>query len=118
MITNKKHTIVTATFLFFSLLSFAQKRDSLPYWVLGGFVRPQNVNPIIAPRSETSFIEPMTNKQIHWESNDAFNPGATIKDSKIVILYRAEDKSGVGIGKRTSRLGYAESADGIIVVIP
>ena len=29
------------------------------------------------------------------------------------MLYRAEDKSGVGIGHRTSRLGYASSSDGI-----
>lgn len=45
--------------------------------------------------------------------NDTFNPAATLHDGKIVVLYRAEDKSGVGIGHRTSRLGYATSSDGI-----
>jgi predicted GH43/DUF377 family glycosyl hydrolase len=55
----------------------------------------------------------MTGKTVNWESNDTFNPGAAIKDSKVVLLYRAEDKSGVAIGERTSRLGYAESSDGI-----
>lgn len=42
-----------------------------------------------------------------------FNPAATTKDGKIVVLYRAEDNSAQGIGKRTSRVGYAESKDGI-----
>lgn len=48
-----------------------------------------------------------------WESNDTFNPGAAVKDDKVVLLYRSEDKSGVAIGERTSRLGYAESSDGL-----
>ena len=38
---------------------------------------------------------------------------AVVKDGKVYVLYRAEDKSGIGIGFRTSRLGLAESADGI-----
>ncbi len=46
------------------------------------------------------------------ESNDTFNPAATLYNGEIVVLYRAEDKSGVGIGHRTSRLGYATSTDG------
>jgi predicted GH43/DUF377 family glycosyl hydrolase len=55
----------------------------------------------------------MTGNRVAWESNDTFNPGAAIKDGKVVVLYRAEDSSGIGIGERTSRLGYAESSDGI-----
>src|SRR5690606_16402981 len=47
------------------------------------------------------------------EDNDTLNPAATVKDGKVVVLYRAEDKSGVNIGDRTSRLGYAYSDDGI-----
>lgn len=52
-------------------------------------------------------------KSIVWVLNDTFNPAATIYDEKIVVLYRAEDKSGIGIGRRTSRLGYATSVDGV-----
>lgn len=48
-----------------------------------------------------------------WEEKDTFNPAAAIKKNKICILYRAEDNTGVGIGQRTSRIGYAESTDGI-----
>jgi predicted GH43/DUF377 family glycosyl hydrolase len=101
-------------FLFLGSNTYGQTNvNTLPDWAFGGFVRPANVNPIIAPNSATTFVDPMTKKVIKWESNDAFNPGAAIKKGKVVVLYRAEDKSGVGIGERTSRLGYAESTDGI-----
>ncbi len=86
--------------------------NTLPAWALGGFVR-ESANPIITPDSSSGFLDPMTGKIVHWESNDTFNPGAVEKDGKIVLLYRAEDKSGVKIGYRTSRLGYAISADGV-----
>lgn len=104
--------------LFLSLIfvagnTFAQKENKLPDWTFGGFQRPTGVNPVISPDSTTTFFCPMNKRQVDWESNDTFNPAATIKDGKIVVLYRAEDKAGRAIGKRTSRLGYAESEDGI-----
>ena len=92
--------------------SYAQKSDPLPNWAMSGFERVKQ-NPIISPDSTTSFYSVLDNKQVAWESNDTFNPAAVVKDGKIVVLYRAEDKSGVGIGYRTSRIGYAESTDGI-----
>jgi beta-1,2-mannosidase len=61
--------------------------------------------PILAPQGTT------------WESAGTFNPAVRLvrdqsgsksgADSKVVMLYRAQDASG------TSRLGYAESLDGI-----
>ena len=42
-----------------------------------------------------------------WESAGTFNPAVILRDGKIVMLYRAQDQQG------TSRLGYAESDDGI-----
>lgn len=97
-----------------SVISFSEdegnKGDSK--WVLGPFVRPEGVNPVISPQS-TSFYCPMLKQQVKWEESDTFNPAATVKDNKIVVLYRAEDNSAQGIGKRTSRIGYAESADGM-----
>src|SRR5690606_24814253 len=80
--------------------------NQLPDWAFGGFVRPAGVNPVISPRENTLFLDPMSGKKVAWESNDTFNPAAAVKDGKIVVLYRAEDKSGVEIGHRTSRLGY------------
>jgi len=51
--------------------------------------------PIIAPRGDG------------WESAGTFNPAVMVRGDKIVMLYRAQDKQGI------SRLGYAESEDGI-----
>src|SRR6266851_6580563 len=52
-------------------------------------------NPIMAPKGNG------------FESAGVFNPAVVIKDGKFVMLYRAQDKDG------TSRLGYAQSTDGI-----
>jgi len=54
--------------------------------------------------SDTPVIAPRGNG---WESAGTFNPAVVVRGDKIVMLYRAQDKPG------TSRLGYAESADGI-----
>lgn len=104
----------SALFAFLPLISVAQQAENkLPDWAFGGFVRPKGVNPVISPDSLSRFQDPLLGKAVDWESNDTFNPAATIKKGHIVVLYRAEDKSGSGIGFRTSRLGYAESADGL-----
>ncbi len=88
------------------------QQNKLPDWAFGGFKRPAGINPIISPDSSAKFTDPILNKAVAWESNDTFNPAVAIINGKIVVLYRSEDKSGVGIGFRTSRLGYAESSDG------
>lgn len=84
-------------------------------WAITNFIRPEGKNPIISPDSVT-FYCPMRKKEVKWEESDTFNPAATIKDGNIVVLYRAEDNSAQGIGSRTSRIGYAESEDGISMV--
>jgi predicted GH43/DUF377 family glycosyl hydrolase len=63
-------------------------------WKLSPWPRVSN-DPIISPRGDS------------WESAGAFNPAVIFRKGKVVMLYRAQDKSG------TSRLGYAESADGV-----
>ncbi len=113
---NKGSIKLTAvlTFLLFINFSFAQTKNqyALPKWAFGGFVRPQNINPIISPDTAAKFLDPMSNKMDKWEANYTFNPAATVKAGKIVVLYRSEDRTGVEIGTRTSRIGYAESYDG------
>lgn len=84
-----------------------------PDWALGGFVRPKGVNPVIEPDSTTTFLDPMSGKLVKWEENDTFNPAAVVKDDTVFVLYRAEDKTGIKIGHRTSRLGLAYSTDGL-----
>ena len=54
--------------------------------------------------SETPIISPQGNG---WESAGTFNPAVVVRGRKIVMLYRAQDAHG------TSRLGYADSTDGI-----
>ena len=92
---------------------FGYSQNVLPDWALGGFVRPEKANPIITPNPSNQVDCPMQDKKIGWEESDVFNPAATVKDGKIYVLYRAEDNSATGIGKRTSRIGLAESEDGI-----
>lgn len=71
------------------------------------------VNPLITPNQQTVFACPMKGEEVKWEFADTFNPAAVVKDGKIYILYRAEDDPTAGIGGRTSRIGLAETADGI-----
>jgi len=52
-------------------------------------------NPILSPEGTT------------WQSAGTFNPAVVLHNGKFVMLYRAQDKNG------TSRLGYAESSDGL-----
>ena len=93
------------------LIGYAQ--NVLPEWTLGGFVRPTGANPIITPAPKNLFDCPMRDAKVGWEESDVFNPAATVKNGKICVLYRAEDNSATGIGMRTSRIGLAESKDGI-----
>ena len=106
-----KKSILLISLAFLPLFGYSQ--NVLPDWALGGFVRPEKANPIITPNPSNQFDCPMQDKKIGWEESDVFNPAATVKDGKIYVLYRAEDNSATGIGKRTSRIGLAESEDGI-----
>ena len=70
-------------------------------------------NPILQADSSFTFTDPITKKSIKWQRADVFNPAAIVKDGKIFMLYRSEDNPAAAIGGRTSRLGLAESNDGI-----
>ena len=72
-------------------------------WMFGPFAKPAQVNPVISP-----------NPNVAWEAYATFNPAAVVKDGKVFLLYRAEDATGTQeIGGHTSRLGLAESSDGL-----
>jgi predicted GH43/DUF377 family glycosyl hydrolase len=71
--------------------------------MFGPFVKPTDVNPVITP-----------SPAVAWEAFATFNPAAVVRNGKIYLLYRAEDTSGrQQIGGHTSRLGLAESRDGL-----
>jgi predicted GH43/DUF377 family glycosyl hydrolase len=83
-------------------------------WEIGPFTRPSSGNPVIVPRPESTFTDPVLKAPAHWEALHTFNPAAIVRDDKVYVLYRAEDDSGaMQIGGHTSRLGMAESEDGI-----
>jgi beta-1,2-mannosidase len=81
---------VAAVVLSFGLLA-AQSGQQLPF---GTWNRLTNA-PVLSPAGDS------------WQSAGTFNPAVIDATGKIVMLYRAQDKQG------TSRLGYAESTDGI-----
>ncbi|KAA6458689.1 hypothetical protein DYQ86_19245 [Acidobacteria bacterium AB60] len=83
-------------------------------WGIGPFTRPVSGNPVIAPRPQSTFEDPILHAPAHWEALHTFNPAAIVREGKVFVVYRAEDDSGaMQIGMHTSRLGLAESADGI-----
>jgi beta-1,2-mannosidase len=83
-------------------------------WVLGPFEKPAAVNPIITPNAASTFLSPMTDSVVRWEELATFNPAAVVRGGKVYVLYRAEDATGKqDIGFHTSRIGLAESSDGL-----
>lgn len=81
-------------------------------WALLGFERPVET-PVLSPDSTVKFYCPMRQDSVAWMESDVFNPAAVLNGDSIVVLFRSEDNSATGIGKRTSRIGYATSADGV-----
>jgi beta-1,2-mannosidase len=83
-------------------------------WMLGPFEKPREANPVIAPSRAATFRSPMTDSVVRWEEYATFNPAAVVRGGRVWVLYRAEDASGEErIGHHTSRIGLAESADGL-----
>jgi predicted GH43/DUF377 family glycosyl hydrolase len=82
---------------------------SIPY---DKFVKPAE-NPIVRADSSFVFFCPMKGENVRWQKADVFNPAAIVKDGKIMLLYRCEDNPVAHLGGRTSRIGLAESEDGI-----
>lgn len=105
-IMNRLLFIVSASVLLASCSSTGQD------WVIGPFERLVE-DAVIKPDTTKVFFCPMRGEVVKWQESDTFNPAATLKDGKMVILFRSEDNSATGIGSRTSRIGYAETSDGV-----
>jgi predicted GH43/DUF377 family glycosyl hydrolase len=87
---------------------FNSKRAVLPgliAWII--FVFPVNANQIISKWRRLSDLPIISPRGNGWESAGTFNPAVVFRDGSFIMLYRAQDNTG------TSRLGYAESTDGI-----
>lgn len=76
------------------------------------FSKPSE-NPILRADSAFTFACPMKGDIVRWQKADVFNPAAIVKDGKVMLLYRCEDNPAAHLGGRTSRIGLAESSDGI-----
>lgn len=76
-------------------------------WVIDGFVKSDEHNPILIPDEGQFFNCPIRKRKINWESRNVLNPTAVVKDGKIHLIYRAQDED------MTSRLGLAISEDGL-----
>lgn len=76
-------------------------------WGFVHFEKQDAVNPILLPDSSYTFIDPVTQHEVHWQSKNVLNPTAIVKDGKVYLIYRAQDTA------MTSRLGMAISEDGI-----
>lgn len=79
-------------------------------WAILPFNKIDSVNPVLTA-GDLEFHCPVLDKIVKWEEKDVFNPASVIKDDKIYLLYRAEDKIGKHAG--TSRIGIAVSEDGM-----
>jgi predicted GH43/DUF377 family glycosyl hydrolase len=106
-------TLPPLAFALLALAAAAQNPPSHP-WQIGPFTRRAADTPVITPNPASVFQDPIQNAPVHWEALHTFNPAAIVRHGKVVVLYRAEDNSGeMQIGMHTSRLGLAESDDGV-----
>lgn len=78
-------------------------------WALIPFRKADSVNPVLQPGTGV-FMDPIRREKVSWEDKDVFNPAIVVKEGKLYMLYRAQDKMGRPAG--TSRIGLAESVDG------
>ena len=82
--------------------------------MFGPFEKPRAVNPIIAPSATATVRSALTDSMVAWEAYATFNPAALVRNGRVHLLYRAEDATGATmIGGHTSRIGLAESSDGL-----
>jgi predicted GH43/DUF377 family glycosyl hydrolase len=76
-------------------------------WAMLHFVKVDSINPILEPQLNQVFQSPISDKMVRWEERNVLNPSAIVKDGKVYLIYRAQDKD------MTSRLGLAISDDGL-----
>jgi beta-1,2-mannosidase len=81
------------TCVLFAFSSSAQTKD----WMLAPFIKQDDANPCLIP-SNTAFLDPIRKTSVAWEEKDVFNPAAVVRNGKVYLLYRAQDKIGKPAG--------------------
>jgi predicted GH43/DUF377 family glycosyl hydrolase len=79
-------------------------------WALVPFIKADAANPVLEA-GDNKFLCPILNQEVKWDEKDVFNPAAVVRDNKVYMIFRAEDKIGKYAG--TSRLGLDISDDGL-----
>ena len=86
-------------------------------WQMGPFVKVDK--PVLSPTDDSVFRCPVKNKDVKWEQMNVYNPAVILKDSKVYLIYRADDQwwkgkypAGEEFRIFTSRIGLAWSEDG------
>ncbi len=74
-------------------------------WAMLNFVKADSINPILLPSNQV-FNCPVRKSSVMWEGKNVLNPCAVVRDGKVYLIYRAQDKD------MTSRLGLAVSDNG------
>lgn len=80
-------------------------------WMMVPVTKHDEVFPLLNSDT-TSFFCPVTRKRVKWQESYVFNPAAVVRDNKVYMIFRGEDRIGQYGG--TSRLGLAVSDDGFI----
>lgn len=110
----KTRMVLTGAIIITAWKTLATDADVRQSWELGPFVRPETAKPVISPHTNLVFNCPMNQRSIKWAALHTFNPAAIVRDGLVCVLYRAEDATGsMKIGGHTSRIGLAESLDGL-----
>jgi len=80
-------------------------------WDMGPFVKRKE--PILRPTPDFRFQCPIRGKEVRWAEQNVYNPSAVVRNGKVYLLYRSDDKSPDLKWGRTCRIGLAHSKDGI-----
>lgn len=102
----KKLTPFLLLLAFLSSCTGGQKALKGNDWMFKSIERLDEYNPLMEPDSKPEFYCPIRKKRVEWEEKSVFNPTAVVKDSRVWMLYRAQDRFG------TSRIGIASSRNG------
>ena len=102
----KKLSLLFLIATFLTACSGGQKAVKGTAWMFKPFERLDEFNPLMEPDSKAEYYCPIRKKRVDWEEKSVFNPTAVVKDSRVWMLYRAQDKYG------TSRIGLANSRNG------
>ena len=109
-----RRPVIATLMVLCAALSAGGHSTPTPSWQIGPFIRPASGNPVVAPNTASVFADPIRETPVHWEALHTFNSAAIVRNGMISVLYRAEDDTGaMQIGMHTSRLGLAQSSDGI-----